>query len=323
MILHEDQQLFQQAINATSQKLRIPEMYIEKDYWVTVALKQVFCSEVGKYTVFKGGTALGKCNKLIERFSEDIDLVVMHDSTDSDHQLKKRIKTIGEVVSGILPEFDLKGITHKRGMIRKTAHSFTQIIPHNSQQTRDKIIVEATWLGYFEPYSKGEVASFIYEMMASQGQYDLATKYDLHPFEVNVLDPKRTICEKIMSLVRFSHTEQAVEDLKFKIRHTYDLCVLLKNPELNTFLHSSEFEEMLLKVAHDDVKSFKNNNAWLEQRPVKALIFDLNTWDKLRQTYQGVFRDLVYGYFPSEEEISNTLQEIKKRLSTINWHIQF
>lgn len=58
-----------EAILAAAQHFDIREIYIEKDYWVTVALYEIFHSEIAKEAVFKGGTALSKCHKLIDRFS--------------------------------------------------------------------------------------------------------------------------------------------------------------------------------------------------------------------------------------------------------------
>lgn len=37
MRLHENKKLFQDAVIATAQQKGIPEIYIEKDYWVTYA----------------------------------------------------------------------------------------------------------------------------------------------------------------------------------------------------------------------------------------------------------------------------------------------
>jgi len=79
MRLHTNRALFGDAVMATSQQMGIPEIYVEKDYWVTLALHHIFKSEIGKVTVFKGGTALSKCFGLINRFSEDIDLIVLRD----------------------------------------------------------------------------------------------------------------------------------------------------------------------------------------------------------------------------------------------------
>ena len=58
-------------------RLGIRPTIIEKDFWVCVTLKMLFQkSRLGKSLVFKGGTSLSKAHGLIERFSEDIDLVL-------------------------------------------------------------------------------------------------------------------------------------------------------------------------------------------------------------------------------------------------------
>ena len=81
---------------------------------------------------------------------------------------------------------------------------------------------------------------------------------------------------------------------------------------------------MLLKVASDDVVSFKNINRWLEHHPLKALLFnDLeNVWNELKPIYSGSFKNLVYGNLPGEETVLDTLRRIKDRLATITWTIE-
>ncbi|MBX2894715.1 MAG: nucleotidyl transferase AbiEii/AbiGii toxin family protein [Cyclobacteriaceae bacterium] len=49
---------------------------IEKDWWVTLTLRALFQSAYAKHLVFKGGTSLSKCWKLIARFSEDVDIAL-------------------------------------------------------------------------------------------------------------------------------------------------------------------------------------------------------------------------------------------------------
>lgn len=166
--------------------------------------------------------------------------------------------------------------------------------------------------------------SFIGEMMINIGQADIAKANGLLPFEVRVLEPTRTLCEKIMSLVRFSYGENPKEDLKNKIRHTYDLHQLLQQKEFSDFLDSPVFEEMLVKVATDDVTSFRNNNKWLVNHPNDALIFrDLDAiWEMLKGAYNGDFKNLVYGDLPKEENVFVTLKRIKERLQIITWNIK-
>ena len=60
MNLHTNNSLFADAVIATAQQFDIPEIYIEKDYWVTVALYAIFHSNIANEAVFKGGTALSK-----------------------------------------------------------------------------------------------------------------------------------------------------------------------------------------------------------------------------------------------------------------------
>ena len=323
MKLHLNQNLFKDAIRITAQQMDIQPEFVEKDYWVTFALHTIFNHEIGVETVFKGGTALSKCYGIIERFSEDIDLVVLQSEIDSPNQLKKKLKKITEAVSQKLDEVEINGITTKLGMIRKIAYNYNKVFTGVFGQVRDVIIVEATWLGRYEPYNKQQISSYIFEMMRDANQLELAEENGMLPFEVQVLHVNRTICEKIMSLVRFSHGEKPLEDLKNKIRHTYDIHQLLKDKEINDFFNSPEFDQMLLLVAQDDMASFKTDNKWLEVHPKNALIFS-NTekiWEELKGTYNNEFSDLVYGKLPFDTEVLQTLKEVSIRLQQINWSI--
>lgn len=324
MRLHQDKKLFRQAVQFTSDQMQIPAIYVEKDYWVTFALYTIFNDKIGSDTIFKGGTALSKCYGIIERFSEDIDLVVLRKEGESNNRLTTKIRTISNVVSNVLPEIQISGLTHKMGMNRKTAHSYKKEFQGDYGQIRDAIVVEATWLGYFEPYTTKSVCSFIGEIITNNGQGKLAEEQGLLPFSVLVLEPSRTLCEKIMSLVRFSYSENPIVDLKNKIRHIYDLHQLLSEEELLRFFESREFDTMLLRVAQDDVISFKNNNKWLKNHPVDSIMFEKpeKVWNDLKITYESDFKNLVYGSFPNEKELLTTLNLIQKRISSIDWKIK-
>lgn len=325
MNLHQNSALFKDAVKFTAAQKGILDIYIEKDYWVTFVLYNLYKSELGKEIVFKGGTALSKCYGIIDRFSEDIDLIILKNDKQSDHYLKKKLREITTAVSQLLPEIAQKNISHRIGMVRKTAHSYPKAFKGEFGQVRDTIIVEATRLGHHEPYETKKIASYIYEMMLSTNQQKLAIAYDLLPFNVLTLDVKRTLCEKIMSLVRFSYTENPIEDLNNKIRHTYDIHQLLKNKDILAFFNSEKFDEMLLNVAKDDLISFKNNNEYLQIHPKEAMLFakPKETWQLLKGTYLGSFKTLVYGNFPEEDEIEKTIVHVSLRLGKINWDLKY
>ena len=73
----DEQRLYFEQAQA---KLGLPPESIEKDFWVCWTLWQLFnLSEWNKHFTFKGGTSLSKAWGLIERFSEDIDMVISRD----------------------------------------------------------------------------------------------------------------------------------------------------------------------------------------------------------------------------------------------------
>ena len=324
MKLHENEKLFGDAIKFTAQKLGVQPIYVEKDYWVTAVLFEIFHSNIATQAVFKGGTALSKCHKLIERFSEDIDMVVLKNKGETDNQLKAKIRKLSKYAEKVLPEIEIDGLTNKRGNIRKTAHQYNKLFSGDFGQVREHVILEASWLGNFEPYSDMPVSSFIFDMMQETGQHELIEEYNMNPFTVQVLSKFRTLCEKIMSLVRFSKSENPIDDLRNKIRHIYDIHQMLKDEEIKQFFDSDDFDTMLVKVGNDDIIGYKNNNGWLPEHPSTAIIFSKHeeTWQQLRSEYLGNFKDMVIGELPSEELLVDTLGIVAKRLNGVEWNLE-
>jgi len=64
----------QEALNIAASQTGRPANLLEKDVWVVQALDVLFSSKFGSHLVFKGGTALSKVHRVIERFSEDVDV---------------------------------------------------------------------------------------------------------------------------------------------------------------------------------------------------------------------------------------------------------
>ena len=62
------------ALGVAADRLGRPAHLLEKDVWVVWAIQQLFGSPIGTNLVFKGGTSLSKAYRVIDRFSEDVDL---------------------------------------------------------------------------------------------------------------------------------------------------------------------------------------------------------------------------------------------------------
>ena len=100
--------------------------------------------------------------------------------------------------------------------------------------------------------------------------------------------------------------------------------MLLKDSNIDCFFKSNEFDEMLLRVGKDDVIGFKSNNKWLENHPSNAVIFSetKNIWQEIKSSYLTNFKSLVFGEFPDEKEILETLSKISSRLQGLKWGIK-
>jgi predicted nucleotidyltransferase component of viral defense system len=65
------------AFQQVDEAMGLQAVSVEKDFWVCWTLRELFTMPgVGEHLTFKGGTSLSKAWKLIQRFSEDIDIVV-------------------------------------------------------------------------------------------------------------------------------------------------------------------------------------------------------------------------------------------------------
>ena len=59
MMLHNDKDLFETLVIEASEKLGIGPVIIEKDYYVTLFLREIVNRQPN--IIFKGGTSLSKC----------------------------------------------------------------------------------------------------------------------------------------------------------------------------------------------------------------------------------------------------------------------
>lgn len=133
MRLHENKQLFADAINAASRPkddggLDIKSIFIEKDYWICRSLKLMADGDKGGKTVFKGGTSLSKAYGIGARFSEDIDVAIAEAWTLSGNQLKTLIHRTAQNMTAGLKEIVIPGMTSKGSHYHKAFYSYPRAI---------------------------------------------------------------------------------------------------------------------------------------------------------------------------------------------------
>ena len=120
MKLHQNKEAFEQVIASTAEYFNILEVFVEKDYWVTYVLKNLSQSKFKDNVVFKGGTSLSKAYRLINRFSEDIDLAVIAADGATGNAIQKMIKDVETETTKGLTEIVVDGISSKGSKFRKS-----------------------------------------------------------------------------------------------------------------------------------------------------------------------------------------------------------
>lgn len=320
MNLHSDQKVFTEAIQAASDHFKILPVFIEKDYWITLVLNRLAESGYTNSVVFKGGTSLSKGYKLINRFSEDVDIAIINASGMTGNQLKTLIRNVEKTISVDLKEIDTPGVTSKGSQFRKTV--FTSPVIGNfkmSQGISDKLIIEVNSFANPYPYVNLEIKCLISEFLTSTGKQELIKEYGLKPFSLNILDKRHTLIEKIVSLIRFSFSDNPTESIAEKIRHFYDIYYLVNDTECRTYLDSPDFIKDITEVIKHDRKSFDEPPGW-GQKPINQspLLNNFDTiWNSVKAIYTKELSSLAFSEIPNEKDVSESFKKVINKLNSI------
>lgn len=310
MKLHENKEQLADAIRITSAELGIPQKFVEKDYWICQILQRLSRMPQTERTVWKGGTSLTKGYGIIQRFSSDVDLAIIGEGL-SNNQQKKLVLHLGKDTTIDLEETEEFGESIKNSRFRKTYHSYPSVIDRTDTSLDflgNYVIVEINTYGNPYPFVRQFVKPFITEMMEKRQLEGLIAQLDMAPFELNVLDKRRTMCEKVVSLLRFSFEEDPMAGLTSKVRHFYDLHFLMKDKECHEYLDSSFPVELRELVAHDKAE-FDRPPLWktsdVLQSPLLTSFSEM--WKRIAPVYQSEVGALSFGKLPKPEEVSQSM----------------
>ena len=321
MRLHEAPDTYVELIQATADQIGIPAVHVEKDYWVTRVLKRLHESDYSEAVVFKGGTSLSKAHRLIERFSEDIDLALKRDEGLSNSQRRALIRSIEREITRDLQYRPDHPEESKHGRFRKTAHAYsTQTDAAELGQVSDTLLIEINSFANPEPSSAMPITTLIRDFLIDAGRTDLVRHHELDPFSIHVLCVERTLCEKIMGLVRAGYEANPAEEFRRRIRHFYDLVMILRVNRYREFVASDAFVDLIAEVRESDRDSIPGARAWLSPPLSKAIIVAdaENLWSQVRPEFRGSFKDMVYGdSLPDDAEVLACLATIGSSLTRI------
>ncbi len=310
MTLHQDKTQFSDAIRVTSEYLGILPIYVEKDYWITHILQQLSRSSHAGNVVWKGGTSLSKGYGLIDRFSSDIDIAVLAEGMNG-NQIKTLISRVNKEMAEGIPEREVTGETRKGSRYRKTYHYYDSTLSPTSKGMNllgNYVIIEINSFANPYPYLRRTINSFIGQYLIANGLEHLADQYDMHPFEVNVLDMRRTLCEKTVSLLRYSFVQPPVDGLRKKIRHFYDLHFLLNTNECKEYLRG-DFITHLCELVEHDQSVFDEPQGWNTSNILSSPLLSSfeQLWPSLSTVFENELSQLAYKPIPASSMIKETI----------------
>lgn len=318
IMLHNDPKLFKDTVLATAEYFHISPAYIEKDYWITNTLRRLSQNPNAGKVVFKGGTSLSKAYNLVDRFSEDIDIAVIDANSFNGNQLKTLIKKVAKEMTPDLEEIQVEGVTSKGSRFYKAVYAYPDMLKQKTKTaiSSGNLLVEVNSFANPYPYEAKTITSFIEIFLNKTGNHDLITEHNLQPFEVNVLEKRRTMIEKLVSLIRFSFSENPTVAIASKIRHFYDLYFLANDPECADYLSSPDFKKDFNELYAHDQEMFAEPDNWVgktvEQSPIVSDFPDL--WAKLKETYRNELSQLAFSKIPEEKEVAKVFIEIIQQM---------
>jgi hypothetical protein len=223
------------------------------------------------------------------------------------------IKRLAKDMASDLEEIVIPGVTSKGSRFYKAIYQYPNLTGLTSSTVKTgQLLIEINTYANPYPYIKHEISSFIADYLVAINRNDLIEQYDLKPYLINVLDKRRTIVEKLVSLIRFSFEEDAQKAVASKIRHFYDLYYLVNDEECAKYIQSADFQKDLSELLIHDQQEFDRPTGWQTKKINDSpLVNDFPVlWVGLRSTYQNELMPLAFVEIPDEKEVAKTFKQI-------------
>jgi hypothetical protein len=240
---HHPDDLFA-LVGATGEHLGLDPAFVEKDFWVTELLRSLSrpLSENGDgqdvTVVFKGGTSLSKVYQLVDRFSEDVDVLLVYEGVGSgqrDRVLKYLCERVGADLDLDSDACRLSAST--RGVKRNVRYHYPRRMP--SPVITEGVLLEMGIRGGSEPNAVHALRSLIADHGIEIVGDSPDTWAEYEPVEIAVLGAERTLVEKLSLLHgRALRLDDEPEALIGAGRHYYDICRLLCSADVRQRLES-------------------------------------------------------------------------------------
>lgn len=314
-----------ELFNETAIKKQVTPAIAEKDFWVTWVLSKIFADDyLSKTLMFKGGTSLSKVFKIIERFSEDIDLILDWNTVTQDNLLIARSNSqqnkfnqllndsAHEFMQGkILPRLNalLQPVCHCE--LDKTTQLVIQVnypAVFNDLYLRPQILLEIGPLAAWLPFGEYTITSFAADAFPQLFAHATC--------QVKAIVAERTFWEKA-TILHHEANRPATSKLPLRYsRHYYDLAMLASSAIKNNALADMS---LLNDVVEFKQKFYPRNSAKYEECLTGNL--KLSPPDhrlKMLQDDYKQMRTMIFGNYPDFSNILDKLQQLENEINSLS-----
>lgn len=315
---------------------RLQAASVEKDFWVCWTLRELFSLPgPGAQMTFKGGTSLSKAWGLIDRFSEDIDIVVDKEplgfageaSPDRAPSNKQRRKRLDDLIAACREwvQGDLKRVLEARIVDRLGESQKQRLIVDPDADDGQCLLFEypsaflAGEAGYVRPVVKIElgarsddwpsephaVTPYVAEMFPETPE-DFA--------RVPTLAAERTFWEKALLLHEETFRPLAKPRRVRMARHYYDVWCLITRGVAQRALEDAVLFE---RVAEHREVFFRLG--WVDYATLRRGLLRLTPPDQHRDAwrldYEAMAESMFYGERPAFGEIVEVVGEFERQFN--------
>lgn len=296
---------------------------VEKDFWVCWTLGRLFAHpDLSRLLMFKGGTSLSKVFNLIERFSEDIDLILdWRMVVGEDDPLAKRSATKQEALNKTI---DARSVDYIGGELLPMISRVVDPICRCELAADDPHALNVQYPAAFsDAYLRPEVRLEIGPLAAwlpcdSYRVQPYAAEAFPHLFKqadcaVQAIRAERTFWEKATILHHEANRpEDSRQPLRYS-RHYYDLAMMAQSSVRDVALADLALLE--------DVVAFKKRfyaRGWAKYDQAKPGTFMLmpsvHVLAEVKQDYAQM-RNMIFGRYPDFDDIIAVLQNLEHEIN--------
>ena len=311
----------------TSRQIGLPSSSAaEKDWWVVHTLAAIFSMKCADALIFKGGTSLSKGWNAIQRFSEDIDLVLDRKFLGFTGELSKQdIKKLRRKSYQFITEFFSEELKEKFAEL-----GFENVtVKHREVENHDQdpliieiyynkltetdiylkpgVLVEVGSRSLKEPFTQRTFGTFVSQIYSDNPFTD-------KPISIPIVNPERTFLEKIFLL----HEEFQKPLDKIRVerlsRHLYDIEKLSQTEYAEIALHDTELYNTIVKhrskfTAVSGIDYAKHNPENIRFVPPDTVI------KKWETDYEEMKGSMIYGQPLNFDKLIKRLTELQNRIN--------